>query len=211
MIGKLDSSDTTPNPENGRTKALPPAGILFRLARLFLEGQWQNTAAGKPTGFALLFPMNDLFEAFVGRCLQRAHAPLPVRLQAQGQFALKNQKDESLFALQPDAVVKHRGGCIVLDTKWKELDQARNDLCVTPGDIYQMLAYCRAYGAARAILLYPWHKEIGRDEGILRRWTAKETHPFPVHVATVNVGRPNDVPNILRKIVNDVSDGELNR
>ena len=40
---------------------------LHRLARLFLAGEWQSTAGGRAAGFALLFPMNDLFEAFITR------------------------------------------------------------------------------------------------------------------------------------------------
>ena len=181
---------------------------LYRLAWLFLEGEWQGTAAGRPAGFALLFPMNDLFEAFIGRSLQRALAPRRVRLQARGRFALKDEKNGALlFAQRPDAVVEQPGGRTVLDTKWKALDPARDDLGVAPGDIYQMLAYGRAYGAARSILIYPWREEIGHTQGVICRWTATGADPFPMHIATVDVGRPEDVPDILGKIVNDVSDG----
>lgn len=184
---------------------------LYRFARLFLEGEWQSTAAGRQAGFALLFPMNELFEAFIGRSLQRALAPRAVQLQALGLHALKDEADKSLFAIQPDAVVDAPGGRILLDTKWKELDPKKNHLGIVPGDIYQMLTYCRAYRAARAVLLYPWHEEIADRDGILRRWTAKEADPFPVHIATVNVGRPKDVPNILVDVVNDVLDGVEDR
>ena len=48
---------------------------LYRLARLFLSGDWQSAAGGRADGFALLFPMNTLFEAFVGQSLKRAIAP----------------------------------------------------------------------------------------------------------------------------------------
>ena len=54
---------------------------LYRLARLFLSEDWQSTAGGRSTGFALLFPMNELFEAFIGRSLKRALAPRTVHLQ----------------------------------------------------------------------------------------------------------------------------------
>lgn len=179
---------------------------LYRLARLFLEGEWQGTAAGRPAGFALLFPMNDLFEAFVGRSLQRVLAPRRVRLQAYGEHVLKDENRNPLFALRPDAVVEADGGPVVLDTKWKALDPARYDLGVAPGDIYQMLAYGRAYRAARVILLYPWREEVSHTKGVISRWTATGADPFPMHVAMVDVGRPKDVPDILSKIVNDVSD-----
>ena len=160
-------------------------------------------------GFALLFPMNELFERFVGRCVQRALAPGRVQLQAQSEHALTGEREgELLFALRPDAVVRHSGGCIILDTKWKPLKPEQDDLGVLSGDVYQMLAYGQAHNAARVVLIYPGHKEIGYAEGVIRRWTANVAKRFPIHVATVDVGRPKDVPDTLFKIVNDVSDGD---
>lgn len=180
---------------------------LYRLARLILEGEWQSTATGRPTGFALLFPMNDLFEKFVGRSLQHALEPDQVLLQTRRQYALKDEVGGGqLFALQPDALVGRAEGRIVLDTKWKGLDPAPRDLGIASRDIYQMLAYCHAYDAARAILIYPWHKKIGQGEGVIKRWTANVSDRFPVHVATIDVGRPREVSDTLVGIVNEVSD-----
>ena len=181
---------------------------LYPLARLFLEGEWQDTTSGRLAGFALLFPMNDLFERFIGRSLQLALAPRRVQLQARGKYALKDGKNEkALFALRPDALVEPPGERIVLDTKWKELDPARYDLGVASGDIYQMLAYGRAFKADRVILLYPWREEIGHAERVISRWKTAGADKFSMHVATVDVGSPKIVCNILGKIVNDVSDG----
>jgi len=183
---------------------------LYRLAVLFLKGEWQGTAAGRPAGLALLFPMNDLFEAFVGRSLQRTFArpPESVRLQASGQHALTDGTgDNRLFALQPDAVVRRPGECVIIDTKWKALDPGSRKLGVVSDDIYQMLAYCRAYRASRGILLYPRHGETGHAGGIIARWKARGPDPFPVSVASVDVGRPNEVPRALAEIVEDVWDG----
>lgn len=181
---------------------------LYRLAQLFLEGEWQSTSTGPMAGFALLFPMNELFERFVGRSLQRALATGRVQLQAQLEHALTGERaGELLFALRPDVVVDHSGDCIILDTKWKELDPKRDDLGVASGDVYQMLAYGQAHNAARVVLIYPWHKEISYAEGVIRRWTTNVAERFPIHVATVDVGRPKDVPDTLCKVVNDVSEG----
>ena len=56
---------------------------IYRLAMLFLRGDWQQTAAGRASGFSLLFPMEKLFEDFVGRSLQKALGAGRVRLQHQ--------------------------------------------------------------------------------------------------------------------------------
>ena len=181
---------------------------LHRLARLFLEADWQSTASGRAAGFTLLFPMNVLFEAFVGRCLQRALARQPVRVRLQaggrhGRHALTGADGRSLFALRPDAVIEGAegaNGAVVLDTKWKELDPDEDEetLGVAQSDVYQMLAYERSYRASRLILLYPWTGKLP-PEGRAREWTVAGTD-VPLDVATVDVGRPHKVVDALRDL-----------
>ena len=176
---------------------------LHRLARLFLGGDWQSTASGRAAGFTLLFPMNVLFETFVGRCLQRALAPVPVHLQARGRHALTGADNRSLFALRPDAVIEGAegaNGAVVLDTKWKELDPDKDEetLGVAQSDVYQMLAYALSYRASRLILLYPWTGKLP-PEGRAREWTVAGTK-VPLDVATVDVGHPHKVVDALRKL-----------
>ena len=165
---------------------------LHRLALLFLKGEWQSTASGGAAGFALLFPMNELFEAFVGRCLRRALAPARVRLQAAGGYALTGAGGHPLFALRPDAVIGEKSaGAVVLDIKWKKLEYGDKRLGVAPSDIYQMLAYGEAWNAERLVLVYPG------ERGVVGRWTARGTGR-PLDIATVDVGRPDTVADALR-------------
>lgn len=172
---------------------------LHRLARLFLAGEWQSTASGPAPGFALLFPMNELFEEFIGCSLRRALAPRPVHLQHGALHALADEDGTAIFRLVPDAVIDSPTGAVIVDTKWKRLNPRERDLKVASSDIYQMLAYARAYGAARAILLYPWSAEIGGRDGILRRWKAANANCC-LDIATVDVGKPRGVVEALRRI-----------
>ena len=173
---------------------------LYRLACLFLDDEWQSTASGDASGFTLLFPMNDLFEKFAGRCLKRALPPGSVRLQPARCHALHDADGGLLFQLKPDAVADTPDGKIVLDTKWKALEPDKTDLGVKQSDIYQMLAYARAYKATRLILLYPWQKETSETAGILRRWTVANSN-CALDITTVDVGNPETVVDALRRIV----------
>ena len=197
---------------------------LHRLARLFLTGDWQSTTGGKATGFTLLFPMNELFEKFIGESLKRAVGSGRVRLQDRRcrYSALLDDADKDasgkpkrLFNLQPDAVMEpppgENGPPTILDTKWKRLTpykpRCERTLGVDQSDVYQMLAYARAYGAGRLILLYPWHKELGehgepdKKGRILRTWTVAEPGTTAagsetacrLDVAVVDVGSPGAV------------------
>ena len=177
---------------------------LYRLAKLFLSGDWQSTTGGRSTGFALLFPMNELFEAFIGRSLKRALAPRIVHLQHRRRTALTGTNGEPLFALQPDAVIEcSNDHPVILDTKWKRLTPrargCKTTLGVAQSDIYQMLAYARAYDARRLVLIYPWHEEMGAQQGVHRRWSVTGTD-CRLDIATVDVGRPREVAEILCRI-----------
>ena len=171
---------------------------LHTLARLFLAGEWQNTASGGASGFALLFPMNELFERFVRKSLRRALAPRSVRLQPADHHALTGANGP-LFVLRPDATVEAPEGPVVLDTKWKSLSPGAETLGVAPSDVYQMLAYARAFRASRLILLYPWTRELP-PKARAREWTAAGSG-LPFEVATVDVGRPDAAADALRRII----------
>lgn len=169
---------------------------LHRMARLLLGRDWQSTTTGVVEGYALLFPMNELFEEFVGLTLRAALSPQPVHLQHTGRYALEGQH-RRLFALRPDIVVNDD---VVGDTKWKELKPSEPTLGVEQADVYQMLAYARAYEAKRLVLLYPWHEGLAHPPGVLRRWCIAGTST-PFDIATVDVGKPDSVRLTLREIV----------
>ena len=173
---------------------------LYHLAKFFLSGDWQSTTSGNTeTGFSLLFPMNYLFEEFIGRTMKRRLPHLPVHLQHQGKYALVSESNGPLFALRPDIVVYSEGGLVILDTKWKRLDpEDTRKLGVSQSDIYQMLAYAKGYGAQRLVLIYPWHD--GMDEpGLCRRWRVPDTDCL-VDIATVDISSPNTVAGTLCKL-----------
>lgn len=213
LAGRFERIRNSPNPL-GEPVRLDRTNTAFhdlhRLARLFLSGEWQSTTAGRAVGFTLLFPMNTLFEEFIGRSLSRVLAPRPVYLQHRGHHALVGRDRKRLFALRPDVVVDEPGHRpIVLDTKWKQLTPRRTGhektMGVSQSDIYQMLAYARAYGAKRLVLLYPWHREMDGPPGLNRRWTFTGSD-CRLDVATVDVGRPDDVGDDLRRIIDSDND-----
>ena len=178
---------------------------LCRLARLFLAGNWQSTTGGAFTGFSLLFPMNLLFERFIGKSLTHALDERErVFLQQDEQSALIDAEGNGRFGLRPDVVIEatEGGRPLVLDAKWKKLAPGEPNLGVAQADVYQLLAYARAYGATRVVLLYPWHRALG-EPGLLRRWSTPDAAGQVVRfdIATVDVASQADTPSVLRTIV----------
>ena len=173
---------------------------LHRLAKLFLTGDWQSTAGGRSAGFALLFPMNELFEQFIGRSLMRALGPHSVILQDYQWPVLTDAEGNSVLTLRPDAVIRKLDDRpVILDTKWKRLTPGKKRLGVADSDVYQMLAYARAYNAKRLILIYPWHEDMGAQQKVIRTWFVAGTN-CRLDVATVDVGHTDEVVNVLQGI-----------
>lgn len=141
---------------------------LFALAKLLLRREWQDIGHEDDgfEGITLLFPMNDLFEAYIAALARQALAGSGVEVSAQGGglFCLGLHTGEHLehgtsFRTRPDLILRRCDGrpLAIVDTKWKTLDAdplARKH-GVGQGDVYQMMAYARLYRCRELMLLYP--------------------------------------------------------
>ncbi|MDO4628562.1 MAG: hypothetical protein Q4C70_05220, partial [Planctomycetia bacterium] len=124
--------------------------------RVFLQGNSFSVFSGNDGAFALLFPMETLFESYVAVLLKR-------RLDGEIYEVSVQDRAHRLFdfpagfPLRPDIVVRRKTDCstFVFDTKWKILDTCRQDHGITQADMYQMYAYHKKYNAQCAGLIYP--------------------------------------------------------
>lgn len=120
----------------------------INLAKLLLQNLSLEGHAGLTPFATYLFDMNQVFELFVARYLERYFASDPLL-----QVAIKpsiwldaDQKERG----EPDIVLK-RGGqdALVLDTKYKRFDRAWE-----VSDRDQMFMYCHRLSLTRGILIY---------------------------------------------------------
>lgn len=156
---------------------------LLSLARQFLHREWQATHRANDicdhVGVTLLFSMNSLFESYVAALLRRALASQGFEVVSQGglRYCLNEivpggAPGRPLFRTKPDCIVRRDGSTVlVIDTKWKRLANAARDAKrgVSQADVYQLMAYARLYGAARLMLLYPYHADL-EGPGALARY-----------------------------------------
>lgn len=125
--------------------------ILGEHNPLAMLGQWQ--------GRSLLFPMQRVFERFVGWALRR-HLPAGMRLREQAASqSLCRHDSGAMFQLQPDFLIDQPGMRWVGDAKWKRLDAGNraNKYGINQGDLYQLFAYGHKYlgGKGKMSLIYP--------------------------------------------------------
>ena len=142
---------------------------LLGWCRVFLRGESFSMFRGGSVAMALLFPMERVFEEYVGKTLRKTALSggvlRSVELQARGKWLFDGHR----VPLRPDILCVSNGGChVVLDTKWKRVSGPRD---LTVSDMHQMYAYGRRYRGKdevqHVILLYPWHDEVKR-RGLLR-------------------------------------------
>jgi 5-methylcytosine-specific restriction enzyme subunit McrC len=117
--------------------------------------------AGQAQGISLLFPMERLFERYVGRALRsRLPAGLDLVEQASHKWLCKRDGGQGLFKLKPDFLICEQGRvAMVLDAKWKLLDagDARANHNLRQSDFYQLHSYGRKYldGSGHMALIHP--------------------------------------------------------
>jgi 5-methylcytosine-specific restriction enzyme subunit McrC len=163
---------------------------LLDLAQLLLGQRFQTVSSGNDLGFSLLFEMNVLFEAFVGKAMQRAirRTELHITLQCPVNYAVSVGED-LLFKTKPD-IVLHRGQqpISIIDTKWKILVDASTcpKLGVSQSDIYQVMAYGQIYGVSHLMLLYPHHQALAQV-GIQQQFNVRVTSQLRVTISTLDL------------------------
>jgi 5-methylcytosine-specific restriction enzyme subunit McrC len=131
-------------------------------AKLILAKLSPIVGTGAQQAQSLLFPMEIVFEAYVGKHLARQLQAIFTMDAQSSRHYLVGHREARWFKLKPDLVVRDRHtNRVVLDTKWKLLDatkdNARDKYQLSQGDFYQLYAYGHHYLDANGIivLIYP--------------------------------------------------------
>jgi 5-methylcytosine-specific restriction enzyme subunit McrC len=139
---------------------------------LILTGRNPLAVAGGWRGLSLLFPMEKLFERYVEVMLRSQLTTGLLLTRTPSRANLCEHLGSGWFNLQPDLMVSTGNQRWILDTKWKRLDEAKNNrrdkYDVRQADMYQLFAYGHKYlpGRGDVVLVYPA--------------TATFTQPLPV-------------------------------
>ncbi|MBR6728440.1 MAG: McrC family protein [Clostridia bacterium] len=99
--------------------------VALTWARIFLQKKSFTPYTGSKTAPALLFPMEKLFEGYVAALIHKQLCAQPYRVFTQhSKYHLFDQP--KAFSLRPDVVIcaASRDRVLVLDTKWKVLDES---------------------------------------------------------------------------------------
>ena len=118
----------------------------LELARLIILNYSPDISSGKEKMVSLLFDMNELWETFILKQLQKACVGTDVKVSGQ-----ESKSFWGYNSLRPDIVLRKDSQTFIIDTKWK---RPKNNTA-SVSDLRQMYAYCRFWDAEKAMLLYP--------------------------------------------------------
>ena len=130
------------------------------LCELILKSMNPLTQQGSKGLFALLYPMERVFENYVASKLKRQFPDFYLRTQDTSHHMINAIGDSThrAFNLQPDLVLSNKDCMYVADTKWKLIDDSAQQSNISQSDIYQLFAYGEKYvqdGMGAVILIYP--------------------------------------------------------
>lgn len=170
-------------------------------SRVFLQGKSFTSFAGSSIAFALLFPMETLFESYVASRMRKQLQGTCYSFSAQdkGHHLFDHPKK---FMLRPDLVITHKPSqtVYVMDTKWKVLSSTKANAGISQADMYQMYAYQKKYHAKNVTLLYPRPAEQIGEQNLC--FTAEDG--VTVQVKLIDLYDNNSIQHCLNGILTEV-------
>jgi 5-methylcytosine-specific restriction enzyme subunit McrC len=141
---------------------------LLIWCKVFLKGKSFTSFSGSEVAYALLFPMETVFENFVAKQLKKQLNSNEYSVSAQHSAKYLFDMPRK-FSLRPDIVItrKSDGAIFIMDTKWKQLNSnPSSNYGISQSDMYQMYAYQKKYGsnAKNVTLLYPLTENAPQQE-----------------------------------------------
>lgn len=175
------------------TRKTEPYKNALAIARLLLFNYHPDVSSGKTHLLALMFDMNLLWEQYVYISLRRKLLTKGFTITAQSRKKFWKPHIGYHSTMVPDIVInKDKPGCIVLDTKWKNL----NGKNPSPEDLRQLYVYKKFYNATKVALVYP-----GEHYTITAGKYYEETHNTLSHHECAVITLPIDKKNPQSKIV----------
>ncbi len=166
-----------------------PYRNALEIAKLILLNYHPDVNRGTNNVLALMFDMNVLWEQFVYVSL-RKHKARTTSIAAQNIKNFWKPISGYCSRIKPDIVLdKGTKDCVVLDTKWKNL----NGYNPSPEDLRQMFVYLKYYGAKKVALVYPGTENKNQSGQYYDHRSHDSKHLSDEECSVISIGVEKDV------------------
>lgn len=171
LVDKCLNINSDINYCKSRSRGFNNYGNLINWSEIFLKNKSFTNFEGKSINQAILFPMEKLFESYIGYLINKYCSGFSIKTQDKRYYLVsqKNKHNDTdytkqKFQLKPDFVINTalNETELIIDTKWKILNTDSKKYDIKESDIYQMHAYGRRYqnerqgkSTPRLALIYP--------------------------------------------------------
>ena len=204
LLVYFDNISTTPHVDSlfkkvhlGRSHLYYEQALAW--SEMFLKGYSFTTFKGSSLAFAILFPMEKVFESYISELIKAALPEMTINDQEQklSLFGKSNEK-QNIYHLRPDLVIRSTDHQVIIgDTKWKVLTSKGP----IQSDLYQMYAYFTRYSQSgedikKVILIYPYSEHY--EEQTFCSYQGEEL-TAKIEVRYVNLFDPN-LKHVIREM-----------
>ena len=148
--------------------------LPLRFAEVFLMHKSFTSMRGKDNVFALLFPMEKVFEKYMEFVLNKSKELLRIKKVRVNGYSGDYLLSNNLINQQPDYLLEMMDSekSIVTDAKWKLLDITENKngekINISSGDVYQIFSYLHYYKSENiAYVFAPKTEEFNEDKNFI--------------------------------------------
>lgn len=208
---------------------------LMQWSSQFLLNKGFTTFSGNHVNLSLLFSAEKLFESYVAALFKsytRRHPGYDVHTQHKKYFLVDKHNKHGKFQLRPDIFVESTDKSdftayenIILDTKWKIIDENKPDknYFMSISDMYQLYAYGQKYALGdayfydvqpRLVLIYPATESFTKELPAFFYEELKKEFGLRLTVCPFNLSKlkqeeiDEQIKNILESAnKNELSDG----
>ena len=178
-----------------------PYRKALEIAKLILLNYHPDVKKGTSNVLALMFDMNLLWERFVYVSL-RKHKLANTSIASQNTRNFWKLQSGYRSKMKPDIVLnKGTDKCLVLDTKWKNL----NGYNPSPEDLRQMFVYMKYYGAKKVALVYPGVENKNQSGQYYDHSSQDSMHLSNEECSVISIKVEKDVKAWQKKIYENIS------
>ncbi len=233
LLNILSDIPSSKNIEHDLTQALngnrlfSSYQLLLQWSSQFLINRGFTTFSGSNVNQSLLFQAEKLFEDFIAYLFKRYAPTYNVNPQHTQYFLVDRHGRNGMFRLRPDIFIetdpsKTNYECIIIDTKWKALDETKPDkhYLIDIKDMYQLFAYGQKYKQGqteevgltvepRLVLIYPYSEKFKTK---LPEFIYEEIHSdigLKLSVVPFDLTEPNTYERQIHNIIHNLQPKQI--